>query len=399
MRTVPIILKHGERRLQVNCFLDEGSDTSYVNEDVVEELGLYGRKEKVIINVANGQKVNLMSATMEIGLESLDGRVDTVIVAKTSNNICGGMKPTNWLQIKDQWKHLRDIRFPKLRKRSKIDVLIGSDYYNLLFPMKEVRGGDNEPSARLCPLGWTAIGTIGTSEGLGTSNTGYLNTYRIQRSECNDGDLNDLLKQFWNPEAIGITPQVEQPRSPEEKLAFDKVNESIRFDGERYELPPNGQMAEKRLHTVEKKLMQDEKLAQAYQLVVDDYLSKGYIREVPEDEPIPPSEWFLPHFPVVRPEKATTKVRVVFDGSAQQNGKSLNCPQLQSDIVDVLVKFRKEPVALAGDVNRMYRHILLRPEDRALHRFLHRNLDGGDTDVIADIAEGDWACEIDLEKR
>ena len=181
LRTVPVILKHGERRLQVNCFLDEGSDTSYVNEDVVEELGLYGRKEKVIINVANGQKVNLMSATMEIGLESLDGRVDTVIVAKTSNNICGGMKPTNWLQIKDQWKHLRDIPFPKLGKRSKIDVLIGSDYYNLLFPMKEVRGGDNEPSARLCPLGWTAIGTIGTSEGLGTSNTGYLNTYRIRQ--------------------------------------------------------------------------------------------------------------------------------------------------------------------------------------------------------------------------
>ena len=138
--------------MQVNCFLDEGSDTSYVNEDVVEELGLYGRKEKVIINVANGQKVNLMSATMEIGLESLDGRVDTVIVPKISNNICGVMKPTNWLQIKDQWKHLRDIPFPKLGKRSKIDVLIGSDYYNLLFLMKEIRGGDNEPSARLCPL-------------------------------------------------------------------------------------------------------------------------------------------------------------------------------------------------------------------------------------------------------
>ena len=112
------------------------------------------------------------------------------------------------------------------------------------------------------------------------------------------------------------------------------MNESIRFVGERYEnavpwkherpqLPPNRQMAEKRLHTVEKTLMQDEKLAQAYQSVVDDYLSKGYIREVPEDEPKPPSEWFLPHFPVVRPEKATKKVRVVFDGSAQQNGKSL----------------------------------------------------------------------------
>ena len=33
---VPVILKHGERNLQVNCFLDEGSDTSQVKKDVVE---------------------------------------------------------------------------------------------------------------------------------------------------------------------------------------------------------------------------------------------------------------------------------------------------------------------------------------------------------------------------
>ena len=171
------------------------------------------------------------------------------------------------------------------------------------------------------------------------------------------------------------------------------MNESIRFDGGRYEvavpwkhkrpeLPSNRQMAEKRLHTVEKKLMRDEKLPQAYQSVVDDYLSKGYIREVPEDEPKPLSEWFLPHFPVVKPEKATTEVRVVFDGSAQQDGKSLNSeslpgPKLQSDILNVLIKFRKEPVALGGDVSQMDHQILLRPEDRPLHRLLYRNLGSG----------------------
>lgn len=44
-----------------------------VNEDAVEELGMEGPKEKVTINVANDQKVDLMSATMEIELESLDG--------------------------------------------------------------------------------------------------------------------------------------------------------------------------------------------------------------------------------------------------------------------------------------------------------------------------------------
>ena len=81
---------------------------SYINEDKVEELGTEGQKEKVVINVTNGQKVDLMSATMEIGLDSLDGQVDMVIVVKMSKLIafCGGMKPpTNWPQIKDQWKH------------------------------------------------------------------------------------------------------------------------------------------------------------------------------------------------------------------------------------------------------------------------------------------------------
>lgn len=101
-------------------------------------------------------------------------------------------------------------------------------------------------------------------------------------------------------------------------------------------------------------------------------------------EPKPASEWFLPHFPVVRPEKSTTKVRFVFDGSAQQDGKSFNTkslpgPKLQSEIVDILVKFRKEPFALVGDVTQMYHQLILRPVDRPLHRFLCRKLDCDDS--------------------
>ena len=137
--------------------MHESSGTSYVNDDVIEEMGLNGTKEKVITNVANGQTASLMLATMEVGLDSLDGQVETIIVAKTSNIICGGRKPTNWPANQ---KHVRHITFPKLGERSKIDVLIGSDYYNL----RLVEATINLASARLCPLGWTAIGTIVTSE-------------------------------------------------------------------------------------------------------------------------------------------------------------------------------------------------------------------------------------------
>ena len=124
LHTVPAILKHRKRRLLVNCFLDEGSDTTYVNEDVIETLGISTEKEEITINVANDQKVRLMAATLEIGLESVDGKVDTTIVVKTSDKICGGMKPTDWVTMKQQWNHLKDIPFPHLAEKGVIDVLL-----------------------------------------------------------------------------------------------------------------------------------------------------------------------------------------------------------------------------------------------------------------------------------
>ena len=68
-------------------------------------------------------------------------------------------------------------------------------------------------------------------------------------------------------------------------------------------------------------------------------------------------------------------MRIVFDGSAPFEEKSLNTealtgPKLQSDVFDILVKFRKELVALVGDISQMYHQL-----DRPLHRFLWRNMD------------------------
>ena len=73
LRTVPVILKNGDKKIHVNCLLDEGSDTTYVNEDVVEALGLSGSKTKIEVKVANDETVSFMSSTFQIGLESMDG--------------------------------------------------------------------------------------------------------------------------------------------------------------------------------------------------------------------------------------------------------------------------------------------------------------------------------------
>lgn len=243
--------------------LDEGSsDTTYVNEDVVEE--------KVTIKVANDQK----------SISYVDYNRDWIGELRQSNGhyyCCVDIAQYLWMNETYQLASVkrsveRNVPFPTRGKRSKIDFLIGSDHNNLLFLVREVRGGDGEPIARLCPRGWTAISTIDVCERHDACNTGFFSAFRMQTSDSNGWGLNDRMKQFWSLEATNNTSQVNRRLTSDGKLAFNKVKESIRFTGERYEvvvswkhdrlnLPSHRPTTEKLLRSVEKKSKQNEKLA------------------------------------------------------------------------------------------------------------------------------------------
>ena len=69
----------------------------------------------------------------------------------------------------------------------------------------------------------------------------------------------------------------------------------------------------------------------------------------------------------------------MFDGAARYDGKSLNDaiqprPKLQQDLVDVLLRFRRYPVALMCNIAEMYLRIGVHPPDRPYQRVLRRSL-------------------------
>ena len=112
------------------------------------------------------------------------------------------------------------------------------------------------------------------------------------------------------------------------------------------------------------------KVMKAYNETFQNYNTKDYIRQVPKSEVV--EQWFLPHFPVVKEERVTTKVRVVFDAAAKHNGKSLNDtiwpgPKLQRELVDVLTRSRWAPVALSADISKMFLQVELQYKDRPFH--------------------------------
>jgi len=111
--------------------------------------------------------------------------------------------------------------------------------------------------------------------------------------------------------------------------------------------------------------------------VIKDQLDKGIIERVDQSEKAQPCHQihYLPHHSVVGEDKSTTNLSIVYDASARENGSALNdClhtrPSLTPDILDILLRFRVQPILLVADKEKALLMIAVRKEDRDVMRFL-----------------------------
>ncbi|KAI4872908.1 hypothetical protein NFI96_015842 [Prochilodus magdalenae] len=84
--------------------------------------------------------------------------------------------------------------------------------------------------------------------------------------------------------------------------------------------------------------------------------------------------WYLPIFGVYHPQKKD-QIRVVFDSSAKHEGLSLNDvllrgPDMNNTLLGVLMRFRKEPIAVTADIQQMFYCFIVQEEHRDFLRFL-----------------------------
>lgn len=137
-------------------------------------------------------------------------------------------------------------------------------------------------------------------------------------------------------------------------------------------LPCNKEVALRRLLGLKRRFLKNEALFEKYSNKINEYIECGHASRVATNDIASDSKkiWYIPH------HCTGPKFRVVFDCSAKDgvSKKSLNDYLLQGPdhtnrLLNVLVKFRMEPVAIMADIKAMFHQVLVAEEDCDALRF------------------------------
>ncbi|KFM65150.1 Retrovirus-related Pol polyprotein from transposon TNT 1-94, partial [Stegodyphus mimosarum] len=159
--------------------------------------------------------------------------------------------------------------------------------------------------------------------------------------------------------------------------------DNLRFVDGRYEtcllwgikptdLKSNFCLARKGLDALKNNFVNNEWFANEYKDIIKEQQSKSIIEEYSRDA----KEYFMPHRAVVRTDKDTTKVRVVFNCSSKAKlNISLNdylktAPNLNPNVLDVILNFKKFKIAFCADIEKAFLMIGIAAEDMKFLKFL-----------------------------
>ena len=127
---------------------------------------------------------------------------------------------------------------------------------------------------------------------------------------------------------------------------------------------------------MEKRLTKDQTLREKYSSAIKEDLDKGYVvrfKDAHKVESRSEREWYLPHHPVVNPNKSG-KVRRVLNEAAKFHGASLNKslltgPDLLQNLIYVLLRFRQHPFDVSADIEGMFLQVGVLARDQPSLRF------------------------------
>ncbi|XP_058840907.1 uncharacterized protein LOC131696380 [Topomyia yanbarensis] len=347
------------------ALLDSGSESNFITERLCQRLKV--TRDKVDISVLGiGQAATRVKhrirAMVRSRISKFSRDLGFLVLPKVTVNL-----PTSTIKI-DAWSIPNGIELadPTFFESKGVDMVLGiENFFDFFETGRRISLGEQQPTLN--------HSVFASTEG-----------------------LDALMERFWASEDIGSS----KAYSLEENRCEELFQQTVRREEDgRYTvaLPKNEDVllrlgesrdiAFRRLQGTERRLARDAKLREQYNAFMEEYLRLGHMRKVEQATLSSVRRCYLPHHPVVKEASTTTKVRVVFDASCKtSSGVSLNDvllvgPVIQDDLRSIVLRCRTRQIMLVSDVEKMFRQINLRPEDRPLQCILWRAAPGEEVEV------------------
>lgn len=393
LQTATVEMQSLDKKIHVNArlVLDSASQRSYISESLSHHLNLkaVGHEKLTVNTFGSGPPKLINTSVVELQIKTLDGTF-LKVTANVVPVITGSIQriPINFQRYSCLIRQLPLAdSIPTTVENKNIDFLLGNDYFWDVLTGEKI---ELSPGLYLVAskFGWIISGRFAEPRSAISTN---LFTHVMQSSKVSSFPIVDEQVQqkldirfLWDLETLGIK---ETNCSLEDEVALKNFNDTIVCQNKRYFVTwpwkessypqSNFQLSLGRLNSLIRRHKNDRTFFEKYQNIIQEQLEKGIIEEVPDGDSSKTLKHYLPHHAVITPDKTTTKLRIVYDGSAKTKSveKSLNeCllrgPVMLEDVVAILLRFRLNKVALAADIEKAFLQVGLQEPDRDVTRFL-----------------------------
>lgn len=369
----------------LRVLLDQGSTACFITEAAVQMLRLKKSPARGVISGIGGDKPIISRSVVTLTITSrICPDVKMQITAYVLKTITTVLPERHVPGI--EWEELQNLHLadPHFHTPNSIDMLLGANVYSQILQDGIKKNKSGNLVAQKTTLGWILSGT--TEERFYKSKEPSRKLC-VMHAEVTESDM---LKKFWELEEQSYSAK---KMWTEDEKRCEEIFETTtkRSDDGRYivRLPfrdnqpgclggESRKIAVAKFQTLEKRLSKNLDLKKSYTEVINEYLHLGHMRHVSNNDSKKNKAVYLPHHAVIRSDKSTTKVRVVFNASSKNSkGISLNDtlmigPKLQADLRHTVLRWRVHSIALVADIVKMYRQVRIAEEDTMFQRIVWR---------------------------
>ncbi|XP_070402814.1 uncharacterized protein [Nothobranchius furzeri] len=394
-----------QKAIKAYVILDDQSNRSLARPEFFELFGVENKPLLYHLRTCSGIIETYGRKAEGFQIESLDGKVLIPLPALLECSEIPNSRaeiPTPGAALHQPHLHHIAKYIPDMDPEAEILLLLGRDVLRAHKVRQQVNGPHNAPFAQRLDLGWVVIGEVCLGNvhkpTVDTFKTHVLDSGRhsifqpcasvmhVKETQPSFSKPNKTPERLLGHTVFNQTEHDNKPAPSIEDILFLEIMDRnvyrddtgswvapLPFKEPRRRLPNNKEHAVKRFESLQCQFRRKPEMQKQYVAFMERIIANGHAEVAPplrEDEEC----WFLPSFGVYHPQKPN-QIRVVFDSSAQYCGVSLNDvlltgPDLNNSLLGVLLRFRKERVAILADIQQMFHCFLVHGNHRNFLRFL-----------------------------